>query len=150
MWERVRVEIPIRPTEKEEVILKLIETIMTPGEVRIEGEGLGKMALAISPCLSSLNKFFILLRRERILDSARKYLLKGKQGDTLTFMLHKQALAGGRVSFVSNESESPLGPIVVTISHPALDAVIDWLAPITREGRPIKEISIPEPDCQSD
>ncbi|MEM0198055.1 MAG: RNA-binding domain-containing protein [Fervidicoccaceae archaeon] len=147
---RVRVEVPVKPTEKEEVILKLIESIITSTDVRIEGEEMGRVALATSPCLSSLTKLHSMLRRERILDSARKYLLSGIHGDTLTFLMHKQALAAGKISFVSNENESPLGPVIVTVVHPRIHEVVDWLAPPTREGKPIKNIDVPQPDCSSE
>lgn len=150
MPERVRVEIPVRPTEKEDFLLKIVDFIMFPTNMNIEGEGLGRKVVATAPCLSSLSKLHDMLRRERILDSARKFLFRGKYANTLTFMLHKQALAAGRISFVSNESESPLGPVVVIIEHPNIEEVIDWLAPQTREGKPIKEVSVPEPDCAED
>ncbi|PMB77050.1 MAG: hypothetical protein C0177_04355 [Fervidicoccus fontis] len=146
----MHVEIPVRPTEKEEILLKIVNFILVPEDVKVEGEGLGRKIIAISSCLSSLTKLHDLLRRERILDSARKFLYRGKLGNTITFMLHKQALAAGRVSFVSNENESPLGPVIVAIEHPKIDQVIDWLAPQTKEGRPLREIPVPEPDCVED
>jgi len=42
------------------------------------------------------------------------------------------------VSFT--EGESPLGPIVVTLEAPDAEHLIDYLAPRTVDGRPIKEI----------
>jgi len=141
-------EIPVRPTENEQLLLRMIDFVMIPAEVKIEGEWLGKKIVASSPCLSSLLKLRDLLRRERILDSARKFLLRGRYEDTLTFMLHKQALSVGRASFVSREDESPLGPVIFTVRHPRIELVIEWLAPQTREGKPIREIGVPEPDCE--
>jgi predicted RNA binding protein with dsRBD fold (UPF0201 family) len=56
----------------------------------------------------------------------------------MQFMLNKQVAAVGKVSFTTGES--PLGPIVVTIETPDIERLIDYLAPRTRDGKPIEEI----------
>jgi len=69
------------------------------------------------------------------------------RGGSLVFMLHKQALAAGRVSLVDSPSESPLGAVVVRVEHPDPARVVDWLAPPTKDGRPIYVAGLPEGEC---
>jgi len=72
------------------------------------------------------------------LDSARSVMQRGKHGNVVRFMLNKQVATVGKVSFT--EGESPLGPIVVTLEASDIERLMDYLAPRTREGRPIREI----------
>lgn len=147
---RVAVEVPLKRTEEERAILGLIERIVDPDEVAVEESGMEKLVIARARCLSRLNKLYELLRHERILDATRRRLLGGVRGTLITFMLHKQALAAGRVSLVDSEQESPLGPVIVRISHPEPLKVIDWLAPPTSQGRPVFQPGIPENECVTD
>lgn len=147
MRERVRVEIPVRPTEKEEYIVEILKVLMDPQEIKVEGEITNRKIIATSNCLSSLKKLHYLLRSERILDSARKFLKAGSSNEMITVLLHKQALAAGRISFVSSDKESPLGAVRLMIFGKDVEAIINWLAPMTKSGRPVREFDIPSPDC---
>ncbi|AFH43130.1 hypothetical protein FFONT_1142 [Fervidicoccus fontis Kam940] len=140
-------EIPVKPTESEKNLALLVEKIMEPEEIYSEDLGIEKKIVARSKCISSLKKMHYLLRSERILDSARRYLKEGVADKMIVVMLHKQALAAGRISFVSEERESPLGAVKLYIYHDNPHDVIDWLAPPTRKGRPVFERGVPEPDC---
>ncbi|HID28682.1 MAG TPA: hypothetical protein EYP19_01610 [Desulfobacterales bacterium] len=53
-------------------------------------------------------------------------------------MLNKQAAAVSKVSFT--DGESPLGPITVMIVSPSPEKVIDYLAPRTHEGKPVRVV----------
>jgi predicted RNA binding protein with dsRBD fold (UPF0201 family) len=53
-------------------------------------------------------------------------------------MLNKQVATVSKVSFT--DDESPLGPIIVTIEALDIERLIDYLAPRTRDGKPIEEI----------
>lgn len=147
MRERVRVEIPLKPTENQELVLSLINRIMDPDEVVIEECGIEKVVIASARCLSSLKKFYFLLRRERILEVARKNMISRIRDDILEFMLHKQALTAGRASFVDSDTESPLGAVRIMIFYPNPKEVVDWLAPKTSRGKPLWEKSVPSEDC---
>ena len=81
--------------------------------------------------MESLRKFHDLLRREMILDAARAVLLRGLQGNTITFHLNKQVAYVGHISFSQPVGESPLGPIRVEIRCDDPRGLIDWLAPKT-------------------
>jgi hypothetical protein len=88
----------------------------------------------------ALDKLHQLLRLQAIRDSARKVLREGRQDNVIKFMLNKQVAAIGKVSFT--DGESPLGPIRVEIESADPNRLIDFLAPRTSGGKPIKEINI--------
>ncbi len=144
---KVRVEIPVRKTEDESIILSLIEKIMVPDEIKIEEAGEDRIVVATSRCVSSLEKLHSFFRRERILDAARKRIKKISRRDKVVILLNKQTLAVNRLSLVDDPSESPLGPVKIEVIHDDINKIIDWLVPPTRKGRPIKEYSLPENEC---
>ena len=131
-----------RPTEDPEKVKEAILQIIEPEEINIEGDDF-KRIIACSTRIESLEKLRRLLRTQRILDAARGAMKKGLGKELLTFYLHKQALYAGRLSFVSSDSESPLGAVHVIIRHPEIRKVLDWLAPPTKHGRPLFELSTP-------
>jgi len=88
----------------------------------------------------SLKTLHRLLREQRILDTARKVLLRGMVGSATSFQISKQAALMGVVSFPPEEEA--LGSLHVQIS--GSKSVIDWLAPETENGVPIKEIELNE------
>ncbi len=140
---RVVVEADIRPTESEEKVRGALLHIIEPERIIVEGEGGTRRIVMESNTLRSLEKLRRLLRAERVLDAARKAMRRGIQRDRLVFLLHKQALTVGRLSFVGSNSESPMGAVTVIIEHPEPKRVLDWLAPPTVRGRPVFEIREP-------
>lgn len=142
---RVRVEAEIRPTEDPEKVKKAVLAVIRPDSLRVEDLGSGyRLLVAEAYSLQSLVRLHERLRAERILDAARSYMLRGIEDGVLTFKLNKQAAAVGRISLVDLDAEAPMGPIVVTVEHPRPREVVDWLAPPTRMGRPVREYPIPE------
>ncbi len=103
------------------------------GDLKLEAkeDGDRKLFVGKSEGLGALEKFHNLLRRERILDAARRIMIKGLKGKTITFYLNKQVAFVGHVSFSQPEKESPLGPIMVRISCENPRELIDWLTPKT-------------------
>ncbi|HPS90543.1 MAG TPA: RNA-binding domain-containing protein [Methanothrix sp.] len=131
----VAISSAVRPTERVEKVVSAIENIF-PGLImdiradRIEAYN----------GLESLKTLHKLLREQRILDTARKILLRGMVGSATTFQISKQAAHMGVVSFPPEEEA--LGSLHVQISGG--NAVIDWLAPETENGMPIKIIELNE------
>ena len=125
----------VRPTERVEKVVSAIEKIF-PGLImdiradRIE-------AYNGPESLKTLHK---LLREQRILDTARKVLLRGMVGSSTSFQISKQAALMDAVSFPPEEEA--LGSLHVQISGGK--GIIDWLAPETENGVPIKEIELNE------
>jgi len=138
------VEAEVRPTEDPLKVEMAIRNIMDPDSVDFEDIGNSRLIIARSRSLKALVKLHRLLRLQRILAAARGVLRKSVSGDKIVFYLHKQALAVGKLSFVSSDHESPLGAVKVTIRHRDVFAVIDWLSPPTEHGRPLWEKDIPE------
>lgn len=132
---RLRVEAKVKPTEAREKVEAAVKKIFPTLELKQSGDSV----VGESADVGSLSRLHQLLRQQMILDSARSAMRAGKQGETTQFMLNKQVAFVGRVSFTNGES--PLGPIVVTLEAPDIDRLIDYLAPRTQEGRPIREIT---------
>jgi hypothetical protein len=131
----LRVEAKVKPTEAREKVEAAVKKIFPTLELKQSGDSV----VGESADVGSLSRLHQLLRQQMILDSARSAMRAGKQGETTQFMLNKQVAFVGRVSFTNGES--PLGPIVVTLEAPDIDRLIDYLAPRTQEGRPIREIT---------
>ena len=76
---------------------------------------------------SSLERFKMILQRDRIRAAARSVLRRSLDGNRLIFFLNKQAAYAGHVSFSAPEGESPLGPIQVTVETENPELLINWL-----------------------
>lgn len=130
---RLRVEAEVRPTEDREKVIAAVKKIFPTIEI---GQAVGSVS-GESSDVASLSRLHQLLRQQAILDSARSAMRKRIRDNTTQIMLNKQVASVGRVNFT--DGESPLGPIVVTLEAPDIENLIDYLAPKTRDGRPIKE-----------
>jgi uncharacterized protein len=75
----------------------------------------------------SLERFRMILQRDRIRAAARSVLRRSVDGNRIVFFLNKQAAHAGHISFSAPEGESPLGPIQVTVETENLEKLIDWL-----------------------
>ncbi|MEM0263470.1 MAG: RNA-binding domain-containing protein [Saccharolobus sp.] len=143
---RIVVTSDVRPSEDLNKVLNSIANFFTYDKMDIRKEGIIQILVLESSTLKSLLKLHRALRNERILDSARKYLFKGIEGNSINFMIHKQAAAIGVLSFVDSDNESPLGAINFYIQHSNPQLVIDWLAPKTSHGVPLWDNPIPSDD----
>jgi len=75
----------------------------------------------------SLERFRMILQRDRIRAAARAQLFKGMAENRIVVFLNKQVAYAGHVSFCAPEAESPLGPIRLTIESSNPVGVIDWI-----------------------
>jgi hypothetical protein len=134
---KLRVEVEVRATELEDKVRKAVENIFPNLKLEmIENKLIGESAE-----VSAISKFHQLLRLQLILDSARSVFFAGRRGNRVQFMLNKQVAFVGKISFT--DGESPLGPISVVLEAPDIERLIDYLAPRTKDGKPIEEISYP-------
>jgi predicted RNA binding protein with dsRBD fold (UPF0201 family) len=125
----------IRPTEDCGKVAKAVENIFPGLRVVIHGD-----RLEATGGEESLKNFHLLLRQQRILDTARAAMLRNSTGKAIQFRLSKQAAFAGRANFPPDEE--PLGSLHVQLVGSA--RMIDWLAPPTENGVPVKEISLEE------
>ncbi len=127
----------VRPTERVEKVASAVERIF-PGlimDIRAD-----RVEAYDGP--DSMMNFHKLLREQQILDTARSVMTKGLVGNAIQFRLNKQAALMGKVNFPPDEE--PLGSLHVQIMGG--ERVIDWLAPRTENGVPIKEIDLEDID----
>ncbi len=141
---RIRVEAEIRPTEDPEKVKRAVLNLFEPDRMWVEEYGSYRLLVAESGSYQSLRKLHELLRRERILDAARAYMMRGLQPGMLVFKINKQAAYVGRLSFADSDREVPMGPITFIIETRRPMDVVNWLAPETRMGRPVREYEMPE------
>lgn len=130
---RLRVEAKVRPTEDREKVVAAVKKIFPTLELGQAED----IVVGESSDVASLSRLHQLIRLQAILDTARSAMRKRIRDNTTQIMLNKQVASVGRVNFT--DGESPLGPIVVTLEAPDIEKLIDYLAPKTRDGRPIKE-----------
>ncbi len=136
----VRVSALVYPTEIEEKVKKAITNLL-PVELHLQDFGIPR--LYGEGDLDSLRKLHQLFREERVLDTARHILLSGIEGTSTQFRLNKQVAYVGKVNFPAGEER--LGSIYIEIStedKESLMKIIDWLAPETRDGKPVVEIEL--------
>ncbi|HML02737.1 MAG TPA: hypothetical protein VK487_05115, partial [Candidatus Bathyarchaeia archaeon] len=104
------------------------ENIFGAAEFDVRAGENGDMLVGKIMGAQGLAKFCNLLRRERIRDAARTVLLRGVEGESITFYLNKQVAYVEHISFSEPTGESALGPIKVTITCDKPRELIDWLA----------------------
>lgn len=126
------------PTEVEEKVRQAVENIF-PGTklTLIQKPGYVDRMEGAAPSLDTLHH---LLRKQKILDTARKSMFAGKKGHEIELQLNKQAALMSSVNFLDHEVA--LGGIYVTIVTDEPELIIDWLAPRTVDGRPVEEIAL--------
>ncbi len=140
----LQVRSDLRPTEDLERVLRSIRNLFDVERYDVIDGTPYKEVVCESNKVESLLRFHQVLRQDRILDTARKIMLSSRAGNRITLKLHKQSAYAGHVSFVTYDSESPLGPIRVIIVSDDVERIIDWLAPKTSKGKPLWEYSIPK------
>ena len=111
------------PTEDKQLVTRALTSLFPDAEVNGAEELEARSA--------SVAAFAEQLKRQRIRDAARAVLRRGIHDNTTTFRLNKQVATIGKVSF--SEEEHPLGDILVEISADDIYALIDDIAPNTRE-----------------
>ncbi len=117
----------MRPTEDIEKVKVALAKVIT-GFVQSIPTGKDKFTLRIeSDDRSSLERFKMILQRDRIRAAARAVLLRSVQSDTIEFYLNKQVAHAGHVSFSQAEGESSLGPIQVKVKSSDIPSLIEWL-----------------------
>lgn len=132
---RVEIEIKtkIHPTEDADKVIQAVKNLFPDAEIEVRNGDLKARAW-------DLNKFRDLLRRQRILDTARSELIKGRYENEITIYLNKQTAYISKINFT--DEDAILSPIKITFKLYGISPrkFIDYLAPQTRAGKPIKEV----------
>lgn len=133
---RVLVRAEVNPTEDESKVRAAVANLTGSDSFARAHEG-RKVVLIQEGDRGLLVHLRALLRRERILDAARKMMQRGVEGTSITFHLNKQVAHAGHVSFCRPTGESPMGPITFHISDEDPRSLIEWLATKTVDGVPV-------------
>lgn len=125
----ISVETEINPTEDKEKVERAVANIFDNTSAENNPSYRGSTLNAKAEGREAIVKFRNLLSLDRIRAAARKVFFGGLRENTIRFYLNKQVAFAGHVSFSEENSESPLGPIKVTIECENPLQLIDWLAP---------------------
>ena len=124
----VEITCPVFPSEDPNKVRTAMERIFPNAEITESDDRLiGKT--------DNLDHFGRQIRKQRILDTARSVMLRGKRGDVTRFFLNKQVAYVGKISFC--EEKTILGTMKVVVTDDGLDAVIDRVAPVTVDGEEV-------------
>jgi predicted RNA binding protein with dsRBD fold (UPF0201 family) len=129
----IAVEIEVNPTEDLDKVRVAVYRVLGELPILVLEDEDGKCLIGKSEDPKTLSRFHELLRKEQIMDAARRVLSKGLQENTLTFYLNKQVAYAGHISFSQSMGESPLGPIRIEIQCDRPQELIEWLAPKTTQ-----------------
>ena len=116
-------------------VVNAVKNLFPDVEVKIEN---GKLYAKTT----DLNKLRKLLRRQKILDTARTELIRGKQNNEVVVYLNKQTAIVSRINFC--EEDAILSPLKVTfrLYNVPFSRFLDYIAPQTKDGKPIEEIEV--------
>lgn len=129
----VEIETFVHPTEEEEKVVKAVKNLFPDAKVEIRN---GKLfALA-----RDLKQFKELLKRQKILDTARSELMRCRRGNEIVVYLNKQTATVSRINFC--DEDAVLSPLKVTfrLLGVPFQRFLDYLAPMTKEGKPVNEV----------
>ncbi|MCW4009365.1 MAG: hypothetical protein NWF05_01935 [Candidatus Bathyarchaeota archaeon] len=127
----MHVEADVNPTESEDKVKRAVWNLFGDVPTALKPAEKGSVLTVDVKGQQNLSTLRSILSRDRIRDASRRALRQGLRGNTLTFYVNKQVAFAGHVSFCEAESESPLGPIKITIQTDEPLQLIDWLAPKT-------------------
>jgi predicted RNA binding protein with dsRBD fold (UPF0201 family) len=126
------ITVDINPTENAKKIEQAISNFFVYTSLNIIPKLEKKYLIARIDGRAGLLKFYERLRQERILNVARKVMIQGLSGNSITFYLNKQVAYVNHLSFCEPKSESPLGPISVEIRCDDANQLINWLTMQTK------------------
>ena len=124
----VKISCPVFPSEDPDKVKEAITKIFPDAEFSENDDGYECTA-------PSLDHFSKQIRKQKILDTTRSVMIRGKRGDRTRFFLNKQVAFVGKISFC--EEKTILGTIKVLVIDEDIDALIDKVAPVTVDGEEV-------------
>ena len=129
----------VRPSEDPDVVHEALETLYPfPQFERREIDDLGTFSLTgVATGVEALQDLFQKVRQQRIVQTIRNQLLSimDLNNNSVEFMINKQALTRGKISYCRTARESPLGPVYVKICGRDIEKIVDYLFPQTKNGK---------------
>ncbi len=124
----VEVTCPVFPSEDPDKVRVAMERIFPGIEIEETEDGL-------SGRTDNLDRFSKQIRKQKILDTTRSVLIRGRRGNVTRFFLNKQVAFVGKVSFC--EERTILGTMRVVVQDDEMDALIEDVAPETVDGEEV-------------
>ncbi len=124
----IEITCPVYPSEDPEKVKTAILKVF-PNAVLEESES------EIKGTSDSLDRFSKQIRKQKILDTTRSVMIRGKRGDRTRMFLNKQVAFVGKVSFC--EEKTILGTMKVVVIDENIDDLIDKVAPVTVDGEEV-------------
>ena len=119
----IRVECQVYPSEDSAKVLRAVKNVVSNCSPEI-ADGRIRIATKNPEVLITI---YEQIRSRRVMGVFRKVLLRNMIANSTWFYLNKQAAFVGTVSICEEESESPLGPIKITIKSNELESLMNWL-----------------------
>jgi hypothetical protein len=119
----IRAECHVYPSEDSSKVIKAVTNMLN----NCTAELANNKVLATTKNAESLGIIYEQARSRAILGVFRRVLEDNTIANSTWFYLNKQAAHAGIVSICEEESESPLGPIKITITSNQLPSIINWL-----------------------
>jgi predicted RNA binding protein with dsRBD fold (UPF0201 family)/cytidylate kinase len=129
----IRITTLVYPTEDEEKVMAAIRNLFPDAEIVIRNGVLTAKA-------ENLHRIRELLRKQKILDTARSEFLKGIRNNSIIVYINKQIATASKINFT--DENAVLSPLCVEFRIRGIDIerFIDYLAPPTKDGKPIMEL----------
>jgi len=119
----IRVECQVHLSEDPAKVVRSVKNVISNASPEL----MNGIVRVVTKNPATLSIIYEQVRSRRVIGVFRKALLNNMIADSTWFYLNKQAAYVGTVSICEEESESPLGPIKVTLTSNKLESVIDWL-----------------------
>ena len=147
---KLTVKIPINPTETVRNIQQIFEHFnpaedFTSSITKSEENDVKMMSMTLHG-LESVTFLFRQSRRQRVVEAVRRYSLERMDlnNNQCILLLNKQALFQKRIAVCGDASESPLGPVQVTLDSHNIERLVEYLFPHTQMGKVLEVDYIPE------
>ena len=125
---KVWVSCPVCPSEDPEKVRDAVLNIFPDAALERTDRGFEGEA--------GTDRFCVLVRKQKILDSTRSTMFKGIRGRAVTIHLNKQVAVVGKISFT--EPRTILGTLTVTFESDDPELLIDRIAPRTVDGEEVR------------
>ena len=144
---QVTLKTKIHPSEDEAIIREILSQFgesFTFEITEISPSGVQEISANMTG-LEATHFIFSQIRKNRTVEAFRQHLLNqlDPNGADITFMVNKQILTKGKIILCKTSSESPLGPVWITLSSSNLPLLIDYIFPPTEKGKVLESQVIP-------
>ena len=121
----IEIEVSLNSSESDDKVMGAVRNMLIGVEPVVSLDS-GSVQASTSD-VNCLRVFYRQINDKLIRRVVRRLLLKNLGTDSTWIYLNKQAAYMGKVAICDNESESPLGPIKMTLRSTKIIELIDWL-----------------------